>query len=160
MELTYDNMLNHMKQYFADYNKYGGDPETLPKMLKYYVPEILLYSFTLNSADKPLNLEAILGAMTHPGLHEEFTVFTYVVDEKSKVVVVDLTAQFTEEAIKKTYPAKHISVHYYLKQDEKKDIKIYKIFFFPQAPDPKDVNMMPIMKKYRESIPPEKRKII
>jgi hypothetical protein len=47
-----------------------------------------------------------------------------------------------------------------LKQDEKKDIKIYKIYFVPEAPDPKGVNLMPIMKKYRESIPPEKRKII
>ncbi len=151
MELSYDDMVKFMKSYFADYNKYGGEPKTLPNMLKYYAEGVELHSYTLNAhKDRPFYLDRILLAMTHPGLHEEFTPNYYVVDEKRKVVVVQMANQFTEEAIHKSYPAKQLSVHYHLVQDKNKDIKVKKIMFFTEAPDPKDVSMMDIMKKYRE----------
>jgi hypothetical protein len=150
MELTYENMVNFMDTYFKDYNKYGGDPKTLPNMLKYYVPEIELHSFTLNAV-RPFYLDGILGAMTHPGLHEEFTPRYYVVDERRKVVVIQLMNQFTEESTNKSYPSKELSVHYYLTQDKNRDIKIYKIFFFTEPRPPDEANVMELMKKYREA---------
>jgi hypothetical protein len=149
MEFTYENMVKWMDQYFADYNKYGGDPKTLPNMLKYYTPDIKLFSYTLNA--EPLNLEGILRAMTHPGLHEEFTPHYYVVDEKRKVVVVQMSNQFWEEASRKTYPPKQLSVHYFMMHDKNKEIKFYKIYFFVEAGVPSEsANMMELMTKYRE----------
>jgi hypothetical protein len=149
VELTYENMVKHMDQYFADYNLYGGDPKTLPNMLKYYTPDILLYSYAMQ--EEALPLERILQAMTHPGLHEEFTPNYYVVDVQRKIVVVQMANQFTEEAIKKSYPAKQLSVHYHLLQDKNGDVKINKIQFFTEAGDPNEgVNMMAIMRKYFE----------
>ncbi len=156
MELTYENMVNFMNQYFADYNRYGGNPDTLPNMLKYYVPEIELHSFTLNAV-RPFFLEGILGAMTHPGLHEEFTPRYYVVDEKRKVVVVQLKNQFTEEAINKSYPAKELSVHYHLTQDENNNIRVSKILFFTEPRSPDEANVMELMKKYRETVSERKK---
>jgi hypothetical protein len=156
MVLTYDNMVKQMDNYFADYNQYGGDPKTLPRMLKYYTPDIQLFSYTLN-AQGPNNLEKILLSMTHPGLHEEFTPNYYVVDVKRKVVVVQMQNQFTEEAIHKSYPPKQLSVHYHLVQDKNKEIKFNKILFFVEVgPSNEAANMMDLMKKYREKEMPEK----
>jgi hypothetical protein len=150
VELTYENMVKHMDAYFADYNRYGGDPKTMPKMLKYYTPDIKLYSYNPKS-EEPLNLERILQAMTHPGLHEEFTPNYYVVDEKSKVVVIYMQIQFTEVAIKKTYPAKQASIHYHLLLDSKGEVKFNKILFFTEAsPASEGTKMLEMMRKYYE----------
>jgi hypothetical protein len=159
MELTYENMVNHMDAYFADYNRYGGDPKTLPNMLKYYNPDIKLYSYNPKD-EKPLSLERILQAMTHPGLHEEFTPNYYVVDVKKKIVVVQMKNQFTEEAINKSYPAKEMSVHYHLEQDKNGDVKINKILFFTEGGDPEEgKKMLEMMRKYfMKAQPPEKKK--
>ncbi|MBN1191888.1 MAG: hypothetical protein JXA46_19205 [Dehalococcoidales bacterium] len=150
MELTYDNMVNHMNTYFADYNRYGGDPKTLPNMLKYYTPDIRLHSYNPRS-EEPLTLQKILEAMTHPGLHEEFTPNYYVVDEQRKVVVVQMQNQFTEEAINKSYPPKQLSVHYHMVQDENGDIKFNKILFFAEASQPEEgKKILEMMRRYFE----------
>jgi hypothetical protein len=149
MEFSYDSMVEFMNNYFADYNKYAGDPRTLPVMLKYYTPDIGLYAYNVD-APRPNDLDRILQSMTHPGLHEEFTPNYYVVDEKRHVIVVQMQNTFTEEAIHKTYPPKQLSVHYHLVQDENQEFKINKILFFPEARSSKDVNMMELIKKYRE----------
>jgi hypothetical protein len=156
MELSYDNMTKFMEAYFKDYNQYAGDPQTLPKMLKYYTPDVQLFSYTLNAA-RPNNLDKILQSMLHPGLHEEFTPKNYVVDVKRKVVVVQMQNQFTEEAINKSYPTKQLSVHYHLVQDKNRDIKIIKILFFTEPRSLSEVNIIEIMKQYRENVNPEKR---
>ena len=158
MEFSYDNMVKWMDNYFRDYNKYAGDPKTLPNMLKYYIPDIQLLSYTLN-AQRPNNLDKILQSMLHLGLHEEFTPNYYVVDTKRKVVVVQMRNQFTEEAIKKSYPPKQLSVHYYLVQDQNKEIKINKILFFTEARPSNEPKMVDLIKKYQEKVLPEKKKI-
>jgi len=150
MELNYENMVKFMDTYFEDYNKYGGDPKTLPNMLKYYTPDITLTSYTLHP-EKELDLERILEAMTHPGLHEEFTPNYYVVDEKRKVVVVQMKNQFWIEATKKIFPPKQLSVHYYMVQDEKKEVKFNKIRFFVEANDPSEGNELgKTMREYHD----------
>jgi hypothetical protein len=149
MEFTYDNMVKWMDNYFADYNRYGGDPKTLPKMLKYYTPDIQLFSYTLHA--EALNLERILQAMTHPGLHEEFTPNYFVVDVPKKVVVVQMQNQFWEEDSGKRYPPKQLSVHYYMVHDQNQDIKFNKILFFVEkGPSDESAETMELMKKYRE----------
>ncbi len=157
MEFTYDNILNFMKNYFKDYNRYGGDPKTLPKMLKYYTPDIELYSYTLN-AQRPHKLDRILQSMLHPGLHEEFTPNYYVVDTKRKAVVVQMQNQFTEEDIDKSYSPKQLSVHYYLAQDEKKEFKINKILFFVEARPAGEASMPDLIRKYQKTLTPEQKK--
>lgn len=155
MDAVYSKMVKFMDNYITDYNKYGGDPKTLPNMLKYYLPDIQLVSF--NVFGKHVNnLERILESMTHPGLHEEFTVSYYVVDTKEKVIVCQMNAQFTEQAIHKTYPAKELSVHYYLVDDPATDFKVKKILFFVEVRPPDEVKMMDIMKKYKTGALPGK----
>jgi hypothetical protein len=148
MEHSYNNMLKFMETYFADYNLYGGNPETLPRMLKYYLPDIQLFSYTLN-AGNPRDLPKILQSMLHPGLHEEFTPRYYVVDTASKVVVVQVQNQFTEEAINKSYPPKQLSIHYYLADDPHTVFKIKKILFFVEIRPPEEVNLIGVIRKYQ-----------
>ena len=135
MELTYENMVQHMDNYFADYNLYAADNKTLPKMLKYYTRDIMLISYTLHP-EKELPLEKILRAMNHPGLHEEFTPNYYVVDERRKVVVVQMINQFSEESTGRTFPPKQLSVHYYMVLNEKQEVKFNKILFFVEKVGP------------------------
>jgi hypothetical protein len=153
MESAYASMVDFMDRYFRDYNRFGGDTRTLPKMLKYYLPGIELHSFTLN-AQRPFNLQRILLAMTHPGLHEEFTVNYYVVDIRRKVVVVQLKNQFSEEASGKSYPPKQLSVYYYLVKSPESDYKIKKILFFVEARSPDEIKMVDIIKKYQNGVKP------
>lgn len=151
MEPTYTRMVKFMDSYFADYNQYAGDPKTLPNMLKYYLPEIELFSYTLN-AQRPFNLERILQSMTHPGLHEEFTPRYYVIDVNKRAVVVQMQNQFSEEASQKTYPVKQLSVHYYLVDNPSTDFKIKKILFFVEPRPPNEIKMADLIKKYQAEI--------
>ena len=153
METAYDRMTKFMQGYFADYNRYGGDARTLPKMLKYYLPGIQLYSYTLN-AKRPFGLDRILLAMTHPGLHEEFTPHYYVVDVRRKVVVIQMENQFIEEATGKAYPPKQLSVHYYLVNDPATGYKIKKILFYVEKRPDDEVKMTNIIQQFQpENMP-------
>jgi hypothetical protein len=156
MESVYSRMVKFMDGYFADYNLYGGNPETLPKMLKYYLPDIQLFSYTLN-AQEPHKLDRILLSMTHPGLHEEFTSHYYVVDVKNRVVVAQLENQFTEETSQKSYAPKQLSVHYYLVDDSRSGFKIKKILFFVEVRPPDEVKMIDIIKRYQPIALSEKK---
>jgi hypothetical protein len=149
MQLTYNNMVNFMDNYFKDYNTNASDPKTLSNMLKYYTPDIQLFSYTLR-AGRPSNLDKILQSMLHPGLHEEFTPNYYVVDVKRKIVVVQMLNQFIEEAIKKSYPPKQLSVHYHLAHYQNREIKINKILFFTELRPSTEMKMVDLIKKYRD----------
>jgi hypothetical protein len=153
MESTYSRMSKWMDRYFADYNRYGGDTKTLPKMLKYYLPDIELHSYVLN-ARRPHNLERILFSMTHPGLHEEFTPNYYVVDVRRKVIVAQLRNQFSEETDGTIYPPKQLSVHYYLVNDRETGFKIEKILFFAETRPADEVKMPDIIRAHQAGLTP------
>ncbi len=157
MEFTYDNMVKFMDNYFQDYNQNAGNPQTLPKMRKYYTPAVQLFSYTLNS-QMPHNQDRILQSMLHPGLHEEFTPHYYVVDVKRRAVVVQMQNQFTEESINKSYPSKQLSVHYYLAHDNNKEFKINKILFFVEARPVGEEKMADLIKKYQKNLSPDEKK--
>ena len=150
MEFTYENTVKWFDDYFKAFNKYAGDPETVPNMEKYFTPDLEFWSYNMPNITRPSTREDLLNTMIHPGLHEELTPQEYVIDERRKAVAVHLQLQFTEEPTGTVYPIKYASANYQLVFDENNDLKIKKIYYFTEHRPPDEPNMADLMRKYRE----------
>lgn len=55
MPVDYDKIKEFMDEYFKDYSQYAQDQETMPKMDKYWTPDILVTAyFQLKGGEYPL----------------------------------------------------------------------------------------------------------
>ena len=149
MEFNYENVRKWLEDYFKAFNRYNGDPETVPNMEKYFSPDLQFISYILD-VKRPDTREGLLMSMLHPGLHEELTPEDIIIDERRKAVAVVLRVQFKEESTGTVFPAKHNCAHYDLAKDENGELNIKKITYFTEHRPPDEPDMKALMKKYRE----------
>jgi hypothetical protein len=146
VELTYDNILNWMKEYFQAYNTYAQNPDTVARMCDYFAPDLEFFPYTAQLEHiHTTNRDDFLRVLTgHPPGYEAFTVEDLVIDERRKCVVALLKAEIFDSKTEELLLAKRYLVHYQLVLDENSTIKIQKIQFFwevlpPGALDVRDV---------------------
>ena len=149
MEFTHSNVRKWFEDYFADFNRYNGNPKTVPNMEKYFTKDLQFISYILN-VKRPDDREGLLKSMVHPGLLEELTPEDIVIDEKRKAVAVILRVQFKEESTGILFPAKHNCACYQLVEDKNGELKIREISYFTEHRPPDEPDMKTLMKKYRE----------
>ena len=130
MELTYENIVKWMKEYFKAYNAYAQNPKTVSRMCDYYATDLqfIPYIAGLEHTDKRDDFLNILSG--HPSSYETFTIEDIAVDERRKVVVAMLKAEIFDSKTVKLLLAKRYLVHYQLVLDESNALKIQKIQFF------------------------------
>ena len=153
MELTQENVAKWFDNYYKDFNENAGPLETVPNMLKYFSPDLEMYSYGMPSANRqPMSRDGLLMSMVHPGLHEELTPRQYIIDFNRMVVVVQFQLQFTDEPSGTTWPGREASCHYTIELDENQDLKITKIQYWTEASLPTDTkpNIMDLWRQYRE----------
>ena len=140
MELTYDNILNWMKEYFEAYNAYAQNPETVERMNDYFAPdmEFIPYVASLKgpkgSVTSRDDFYRILAG--HPSSYETFVPEDIVIDEKRSVVVVLLKVQVFDSKTEEVLLRKSYLPWYQLILDENNTIKIKKIQFFWEVMPP------------------------
>jgi hypothetical protein len=134
MELTYDNILSWMKEYFKVYSTYGQDPETADRMNDYFAPDLRFIPYIaaiggpaggFKSRD-----EFIHTAKSHSSWYEKLTPEDITVDERRKVAAVRFGMEVINRKTGELAVKKSAMAHYELVLDENNTIKIKTIRFF------------------------------
>lgn len=134
MDLSYDSILNWIKEYFDTYNSYAQNPETVHHMDRFFAPdmEFIPYVATLKGPKGTVNSrEDFYGILAgHPTSYETFVPEDISIDARRGVVVVLLRVQVFDAETNEVLLRKSYLPWYQLVLDEEKNIKIKKIQFF------------------------------
>ena len=134
MEMTYDNILSWIKEYFDIYSKYGQEPETADRMKEYFAPDLrfIPYIAPIGGPDGGFKSrdEFIRTAVGHTGWYEKLTPMEITIDERRKTVAVLFLIDVYDRNTGKVTVRRSAFSHYDLVLDEKNTIKIKIIKFF------------------------------
>lgn len=144
MEMTYDNMLRFMNDYFPTFVKYGQDPAENYRLHDYFGEDFEFYP-NFHGVDPVKDRDQFLYQMSlHPSTHEQMEPEDIFIDDKRKVAVAVLNARIVDSRTGKVLVKKKYCPCYHLGLDKNQTIKIKKIVFFweqlaPGVPDVLDV---------------------
>jgi hypothetical protein len=130
MELTYDNIVNYMKEYFEAFNAYGQNPATIHRMDAYFTPDFEFRPYVATIPPVVGRDEWYRVLLSHPSGYEKLTPEDIVVDERRRVVVVLIKAEIMDSHTREVLVTKRYFARYPLILDENKAIKIPKLQFF------------------------------
>jgi hypothetical protein len=130
MELTHDNIVKYMKDYFETFNAYGQNAKTVHRLDDYFAPDLEFSPYVAGVGHVNSREEFYHVLCSHPSGIEKLTPEDIVVDEKQKAVVVLIKAEISDSKTGKLLVQKRYFVLYPLVLDENKTIKIKKIRLF------------------------------
>jgi|WetSurMetagenome_2_1015567.scaffolds.fasta_scaffold08487_3 hypothetical protein len=134
MEMTYDNILSWIKEYFDVYSKYGQEPKSADRMLKYFTPELrfIPYIAPIGGPEGGFKSreEFINTAVAHTGWYEKLTPVEITIDERRKTVAVLFLIDVYDRKTGKVTVKRSAFSHYDLILDKNDTIKIKTIKFF------------------------------
>ena len=134
MEFTYESAKEWFDRYFEDVNAQQGPIETVPKLKKYFAPELEFWMYTGRASLKcPLSRDGLLVLFIHPGLRERLTPQYYVIDVNRMIVVVQFEIRFVDENSGTNWPPRQASAHYHLTVDENDGLSIKKIQYWTET---------------------------
>ncbi len=129
MELTYDNMLSFMRDYFPAFVKYGQDPKENHRLHDYFARDFDFYPY-FHGIGQVTDRDVFLTQMSsHPSCREEMEPDEIFIDEQQKVVVAMLDARIVDAKSGAVLVAKKYCPVYWLGLEDGR-IKIKKIRFF------------------------------
>jgi hypothetical protein len=141
MKLTYDDIMQWMKEYFNVYSTYGQDPKSADRMKDYFAPDLrfIPYIAALGGPEKggfTSRDEFINTAKSHTSWYEKLTPLDITVDEKRKMAVVLFGMEVFDRKTGKVAVKKSAMAHYELMVDGNNAIKIKTIRFFWEVMPP------------------------
>jgi hypothetical protein len=134
MELIYDDMVKFMEEYFPVYSEYGQEPATAHRMHEYYAPDFVFTGYVgyLEPVVYPSAEAFVEFDLSHPSSYERLTPEDMIVDERRKRISALIKFEFIDKPTGKVLAEERGVSHYQLVLDERGDIKISSIVFFPQ----------------------------
>lgn len=140
MKPTYDEIVQWMKDYFAEYNASAQDAATVHAMDKYFAPDLTFipYMYLFGGPENAIKSREDFYAMLtgHPEDYEKFVVHDIFVDERRMVAVAFVRATIYETATDRVKVEKDYLPLYELSLDEGGSLKIDTIRFFWEASPP------------------------
>jgi hypothetical protein len=130
MELTYDNIMKFMKEYFPAYTAYAQDPKTTHRMHDYFAPDLEFIPYVAGLEHTTDREEFLRIMSSHPSSYEMLTAEDIIIDERQKVVVVLMKTEVVDRNTGKVVVTKSYLPRYQLALDENDTIKIKKLQFF------------------------------
>ena len=130
MEITYDNMVKYMKDYFETFNKYGQDPKTIHRLDDFYAPDVEFNPYVAGIGHSTGRDDFYQILLSHPSGYEKLTPEEIVIDEKRRIAVVLIKAEISDSKTGEVLVTKRYFVLYPLVLDENNTIKIKKIQLF------------------------------
>ena len=130
MELTYDNIVKFIKDYFNVFNKYGQDPEEIHRLDDYYAPDLEFTPYVAGIGHTTGRDDFYQVLLSHPSGKEQLTPEEIVVDERRGMAVVLIKAEISDSKTGEVLVTKRYFVLYALVLDENTTIKIKKIQLF------------------------------
>jgi hypothetical protein len=129
-----------MKDYFAAYNAYAQNPDTVHRMSDYFMPDVRFvpYVSAFGGPGNAITNRSDFFRMftSHPTVYEKFEVEDIAVDEKRMVVVALLKVALFDSGTNQVLLRKHYLPRYQLVLDERGALKISTILFFWEATPP------------------------
>jgi hypothetical protein len=140
MKPTYNDMVDWMKDYFAAYNAYAQNPETVDRMKDFFTPDVRFIPY-ISAFGGPANAvtsrdEFFRMFTGHPTVYEKFEVEDIAVDNKRMVVVALLDVALFDATTHEALVRKHYLPRYQLVLDAKGTLKISTIHFFWESMPP------------------------
>ena len=140
MKPTYDEIVQWMKDYFAEYNAGAQDAKTVHAMDKYFAPNLTFipYMYLFGGPQNAIkSREDFYNMLTgHPEDYERFVVHDIFVDEKRMVAVAFVRATIYETSTDLVKVEKDYLPLYELSLDDSGALKIDTIRFFWEASPP------------------------
>jgi hypothetical protein len=140
MKPTYDEIVNWLMEYFAAYNLYAQNIETVQRMSDYFTADVQFvpYVSAFGGPENAVTSRDDFFRMftSHPTVYEKFEVEDIAVDERRMVAVALLKVKLFESKTDEVLVGKHYLPKYQLVLDEKGNLKISKIQFFWEATPP------------------------
>jgi len=134
VELSYDNILNFMKEYFNTYSTYGQKLETAHRMHDFFLPEIrfIPYIAALGGPEGGFKSrdEFLTTAVRHTAWYEKLIPQDITIDERRSIAVVLFGMEVVDIEKDEVVVRKSAIAHYQLVLDENSTIKIKTIQFF------------------------------
>lgn len=134
MTVSDSTILEWFDQYFNDIYHCQGSLDTVPKLKKYFSPdlEFVLYTPIPPLRFKTMDRDALLMSFVHPGLIEEISPQDYIIDISRMIVVVQFKIVFEDTPSGKKWDPIQASAHYHLVADENHNLRIRQIKYWTQ----------------------------
>ena len=134
MKPAYDDIVNWMKDYFAAYNAYAQNPQTVHRMSDYFTADVRFVPY-ISAFGGPehavTSRDEFFRMFTgHPTVYEKFEVEDITVDERRMIAVALLNVALFDSKTDKVLLRKHYLPRYQLVLDDKGSLKISTILFF------------------------------
>ena len=140
MKPTYDDIVKWMRDYFAAYNAYAQNSDTVNRMSDYFTADVRFvpYISAFGGPEKAITSRDDFFRMftSHPTVYEKFEVEDIAVDERRMVAVALLKVALFDSRTNEVLLRKHYLPRYQLVLDEKGTLKISTILFFWEATPP------------------------
>jgi len=134
VELTYDNIVKWMNEYFETYSRYGQEPATAERMNEYFAEDLRFIPFIapLGGPEGGFRSRAefLNQAVSHTAWYERLTPLDMTVDERRKAVVVLFNIDVYDRKKNQVVVKRNAIAHYILVLDDKGSPKIKTIRFF------------------------------
>ena len=135
MKLTYDNIVEWMKDYFRAYSEYGQDAKTAHRMNDHYAPDLEFIAY-VGAPQGPIIMtgrdDFLSFSTSHPSSYEKITPEDITVDERRGVVVVLIKLEAIDRKTGEVLVTEKGMSHYQLILDEDNTIKVKRLLFFRQ----------------------------
>lgn len=140
MNPTYNTIVEWLREYFAAYNAYAQNPETVQRMSDYFTKDVSFVPY-VSDFGGPKNAvtsrdDFFRMFTSHPTVYEQFEVEDIVVDEKRMIAVGLLDVTLFDSKTNEVLVRKHYLPRYQLVLDEKGKLRISTILFFWEAMPP------------------------
>jgi hypothetical protein len=134
MAITYEAIIEFMKNYCRDFVAYAQNAETTHRMNAYLAPDVEFVPFTAEALAPVKGRDTFMHIMTtHPSVKESIEPEDIIVDEKRKIAVLLLMAKLIDTKTDEVLASKHYFPLYQLVVDENNTLKIQKILFWEEV---------------------------
>jgi hypothetical protein len=147
MKITYDNIVEFMKDYFETFSTCAQNPKTARQMEDYLTPDLEFVPYIAGNARISGRDEFLRLMSAHPSSIERLTPEDIMVDEKRRIAVVLIKTEIIDSATGKILVTKRYHVVYKLILDRNKTLKIRKILFFEEILPPGTLDVGDVLRK-------------
>lgn len=129
MAMTYDEIAAWVEEYFAAFNAYGQNPDTIHKMDDYFCKDFVFNPYIAH-VGKVYNRDDWYRVLTsHPSGIERLTPEDVVIDERRQTFVAQIKAEIIDADTKEVLVTKRYMARYPLVEEDGK-MKIKRLDFF------------------------------
>lgn len=147
MELTYNRIMEFMKDYFKNFSTYAQDTKTAHRMNDYIAPDFEFTPYIAGNAPISGRDEFLRLMSSHPSSLERLTPEDIMVDERRKIAVALLKTEIIDSATGEVLVTKSYHALYQLILDENRTIKIQKILFFEEILPPGTLDVGDVLRR-------------